>query len=127
LHTSKNERRQAFTPLWLICPVCHHTVLNFHLIERKNWTRVQIQEASADHSIFPGFPGLALSSQRGTSTSSSQQVFKVEIQPLNFQYSDFSPPSPALIIQARCINRLPNMIFYTTESIFISQEIVKFC
>jgi len=57
LHTSMDARNQVSTPLWLICPVCHHTVLNAHFIERKNWTRVQVQEASADCSIFPGKPG----------------------------------------------------------------------
>jgi len=38
-------------------------------LERKNEAREKASEASADHSIFPSDAGLALSLQRGTSTS----------------------------------------------------------
>jgi len=49
---------------------------------RKNWARVQVQEASADLSIFTKMFGLAHPSQGGTSTSSSHPLFKMRVSRL---------------------------------------------
>ena len=91
LHAGRNESTKADTPLWLICPVCHHTVLNTHLFIGKIGPVFRPRRLPLITRFFPCVRVSTLFPERNLHLVVSTDI--VEIQPLNFHYSDFSPPA----------------------------------
>jgi len=79
---------------------------------RKNWTRVQIQEASADPSIFPNLFGLALPSQGGTSTSFSHPLIKMRVSRLISLIWISLIDSPSLSLLVKCVEFIITRLYH---------------